>query len=530
MPRPLHAGDMAAPKSCWSCLDWACRIMARELFTVGDRVQVNQKFRSVRIVLLRGWCGTVISVNRRGDIKIEFDDCGECEWVHGWNTNKLTRAPSSSFLGTWCYGKFGRFTLSDERGSRQKLFFNDSERTGVLMAAGSFVQGTLTKHNGNARPCGQVRLCKVSKDELHVEFMDNKDLAWKSAGPVLRKSMRDTVLKQIGFLPEPDITKVVEDSSEGAPCVYGCCSIQGWRQSMEDAHVCTSSFGNEAGVSFFAVFDGHCGAQVARFCGRHVVEEILSTKAYKEKHYAEAMRQSFLGLDERMLADWPSSVISPGGKYPADPSSEVKPVEPYAYAPRNPGCTALACFIEEHRLHLANAGDSRAVLCRDGVAVELTVDHGTSVETERTRIEKAGGYIANGRVNGMLQPTRSLGDFFFKNRQSLTAEEQQVTANAETFSFNIGPGDEFVVLACDGVWDKWTSQQVVDFIRKRMTEACDAMKAPLSGIAGKLLDELVSPEVFSEDGGGCDNMSCIIVSLHKRWQMLPTHVSCSRPA
>jgi len=222
--------------------------------------------------------------------------------------------------------------------------------------------------------------------------------------------------------------------------------------------------------------------------------------------------------------DWPHSVV------PADSNSEVKPVEPYAYAPRNPGCTAIACLIEEHRLHLANAGDSRAVLCRDGVAVELTVDHGTSVETERARIEKAGGYIANGRVNGMLQPTRSLGDFFFKNRHALTAEEQQVTANAETFTFNIVPEDEFLVLACDGVWDSWTSQQVVDFIRKRMTVGCDAMKAPLSAIAGELLDELVSPEVFSEKGGGCDNMSCIIVSLHKRWQILPAHVSYSRPA
>merc|ERR1719491_1984591 len=171
------------------------------------------------------------------------------------------------------------------------------------------------------------------------------------------------VLRQLGFLPEPDVTKVTEGSCQGAPCIYGCCTMQGWRQNMEDAHVCTSNFGNVAGLSFFAVFDGHCGAQVARFCGRHVAEEVLSTRSFREKRYAEAMRESLLALDARMLMDWPNSLVTPGGKDPADSSLEVKPVDSYAYAPRNPGCTALACFIEEHRLHLANAGDSRAVLC-----------------------------------------------------------------------------------------------------------------------------------------------------------------------
>jgi serine/threonine protein phosphatase PrpC len=63
-------------------------------------------------------------------------------------------------------------------------------------------------------------------------------------------------------------------------------------------------------------------------------------------------------------------------------------------------------------LHVANAGDSRAVLCRNitrsrgGSAsnnVEaLTRDHKPSVPQEQARIEAAGGDVIRGRVMGML--------------------------------------------------------------------------------------------------------------------------------
>lgn len=63
----------------------------------------------------------------------------------------------------------------------------------------------------------------------------------------------------------------------------------------------------------------------------------------------------------------------------------------------------------------ANVGDARAVLCRNGKAVDLSVDHKASRADEQERIKKQGGYIVFGRVLGRLAVTRAFGDFDCKN-------------------------------------------------------------------------------------------------------------------
>ena len=66
------------------------------------------------------------------------------------------------------------------------------------------------------------------------------------------------------------------------------------------------------------------------------------------------------------------------------------------------------------RLYVANAGDSRCVLSRRGEAVPLSFDHKPENEEERERIEKAGSVITDGRVDGNLNLSRSLGDLKYK--------------------------------------------------------------------------------------------------------------------
>ena len=55
--------------------------------------------------------------------------------------------------------------------------------------------------------------------------------------------------------------------------------MQGWRKSNEDAHITAIDF--VPGFSLFAVFDGHGGAEVAKFCGNHFVEELKNDANFR---------------------------------------------------------------------------------------------------------------------------------------------------------------------------------------------------------------------------------------------------------
>lgn len=89
------------------------------------------------------------------------------------------------------------------------------------------------------------------------------------------------------------------------------------------------------------------------------------------------------------------------------------------------GCTANVILFdkEEFCVYVANAGDSRCVLARDGQAIPLSFDHKPEMDEERKRIEKAGSYIADGRVDGNLNLSRALGDLKYKQKKELTPEE-----------------------------------------------------------------------------------------------------------
>ena len=66
----------------------------------------------------------------------------------------------------------------------------------------------------------------------------------------------------------------------------------------------------------------------------------------------------------------------------------------------NTGCTACVCFINDKTLLCANAGDSRAILCKNGIAYPMSIDHKPDMESEKKRIYKADGWVSDGRVKG----------------------------------------------------------------------------------------------------------------------------------
>lgn len=95
------------------------------------------------------------------------------------------------------------------------------------------------------------------------------------------------------------------------------------------------------------------------------------------------------------------------------------------------GCTANVVLVTANAYYVANAGDSRTVLCKAGKAIPLSIDHKLTVEKEAKRVQKAGGKIDNGRINGGVNLTRSIGDFLYKSDKTKPYDEQLVICKPE---------------------------------------------------------------------------------------------------
>jgi len=282
-------------------------------------------------------------------------------------------------------------------------------------------------------------------------------------------------------LSEPVIDKnSTEDGDERL--IYAASSMQGWRVSMEDAHTTILRL-EDSDVAYFAVYDGHGGHKVAKYSGTQLHKRIAAEEDFQKGQYPQAIKNGFLGTDADLR------------QHPD-------------YADDISGCTAVVAIIEPgKRVFVGNAGDSRAVISVNGEVKALSHDHKPANKVESDRILAAGGWVEFGRVNGNLALSRALGDFEFKRNQKLNPEEQIVTSNPDIIEHKLGEEEEFIVLACDGIWDCMSSQEVVNYVRKGIAD-----RLALTIICEKLMEKCLANE--SEIGGiGCDNMTVVIVGL-----------------
>jgi len=93
-----------------------------------------------------------------------------------------------------------------------------------------------------------------------------------------------------------------------------------------------------------------------------------------------------------------------------------------------------------------------------------------------------------------------------------------ITAEPDLARISLTPDDEFLVLACDGVWDCMTNQECVDFVRVRLQARKEGGREgePLSKVAEEVVDACLADDPRKTTGIGGDNMTCLIVQLKER--------------
>ena len=113
---------------------------------------------------------------------------------------------------------------------------------------------------------------------------------------------------------------------------------------------------------------------------------------------------------EKILLQMKQAIRGPNVKLEEMEKREAKGI------PVNAGCTACLCLITTDTIYCCNAGDSRAILVsKNGKVTELSHDHKPDNKEEMQRVKAAGGFVDDGRVQGIIAVSRAIGDWEYKN-------------------------------------------------------------------------------------------------------------------
>lgn len=323
-----------------------------------------------------------------------------------------------------------------------------------------------------------------------------------------RKQKQLLPKKQQGFIVKAKLWLVflcvnvsnAMDGERSYELTAGFYARQGSKPYMEDV---VTMLPQEKCGPFFGMYDGHCGAAVAEYAGKHlhtIFNDLVVNNPHDtiEKHFSN----SFTLIDKRL--------------------AELNIIEP--------GSSALVAFVQKDKLHCAWAGDTRAILIHDGKVIFATEDH--KPDSEKERIIKAGGWVNGGRVYpdgfGM---SRAFGDLKYEAKK-----RKVVIVDPETKTVSIKPGST-LVMATDGYWDDISQEaareKVTSYLKKSSAElkelSAEYIEFPeeITILAGderlKIIAQLLCNDAVKaypcSDGinkNRCDNISVLLVTFNDK--------------
>lgn len=237
---------------------------------------------------------------------------------------------------------------------------------------------------------------------------------------------------------------------------------------------------------YVGVYDGHGGPEASRFVNKHLFPYMQKFATEQGGLSADVIRKAFSATEEEFLRLVKQSLLA---------RPQIASV----------GSCCLVGAIANDVLYVANLGDSRAVLGRQGsgskknlvVAERLSTDHNVGVEEVRKEVEALHPDDSHivvytrgvWRIKGIIQVSRSIGDVYLKKPEfirdpifqqfgnPIPLKRPVMTAEPSIVTRELRPQDLFLIFASDGLWEQLSDQVAVEIVSKN----------PRAGIAKRLV-------------------------------------------
>lgn len=279
----------------------------------------------------------------------------------------------------------------------------------------------------------------------------------------------------------------------------GTASCMGKKDLMRDNDLAvTITFQNQGKVykaQLFGVFDGHKGTPASHFVKENLknfVETALNM--HKEDELTEemfwsALKKAFIAIDKAYDEYWKTNFGPLEGTRSGTKTINVQD-----------GTTVIAALVVGNQIFVANAGDSRTVLCQGETVTQLSEDAKPHLGRYRKDIEgKLKGWVQGRRVNDECAVARAIGD----NRiVSGVTRKPCILPNPKITNIPLVKGeDHYLVLASDGLYNVATTEEVGAAVRSM-------------AVKGYTPENMARTLVYSAiKNGSRGNVSVIVVKL-----------------
>ncbi len=235
-------------------------------------------------------------------------------------------------------------------------------------------------------------------------------------------------------------------------------------------------------IAFFAVFDGHAGQTTSEYLENNIYASLHDCLAFPVNLDDPYMRDHIIFSSLKLL------FLQMARRFKAEHPDDTS------------GSTAVLALIIDRALWVVNVGDSRAILCSNGTVTALSIDAELQTEKECRSVWKRGNNVFVTADRG----TRRVGRLNMSRAVNHDEETSGVNPRGQIIKYDLNrleAEENHLVLACDGLFDIATSEQVAE--RVHFLSSCKPS-------CREIAEELVRDAFEAKSG---DNISVVVARL-----------------
>ena len=345
---------------------------------------------------------------------------------------------------------------------------------------------------------------------------------------------------------------------------FGLSSVQGWKTQMEEYNFfITDIFPNtDKKIDIFGLFSGEGGPEVAKYICNIFPEKIKSNNNFKEGKYQEAIKETFLEVDNSLNTengklellkiqkefklneieekDLINKTCGEGDELPERELEQIKCIKDLLN-PRNlsnynisffSGCSGLVLIITNDKIFVANIGNIRCIPIDNNLEViteKVNKVNTTSDEAEKNRLKNSQNFKEKKIYEEFIEISRGFGFFEYKENKWLKPEDQAISSEPEIIELNYDQV-KYLIIGSNGLFEQVDKNNNEDIFYNKcyrnlaeyfLEKINDNKKnKKISRFIEEYFDKIIpknkNPNIFVQYQNYMSNISCAIIELLPR--------------